>query len=48
MSLYLCLSFDIIELKCAYEMNHQCKYAKYDPFIITDVVYQVFYIQCKR
>jgi len=31
-------------LNCTYEVNHLRQYAKYDPFIITDVAYQVFYI----
>jgi len=31
-------------LNCIYEINIQCKYVKYDPFIIGDVAYQVFYI----
>jgi len=31
-------------LNCTYEINHLLRYAKYDPFIIADVAYQVFYI----
>ena len=27
-----------------YEVNHTRRYAKYDPFIIADVAYQVFYL----
>ena len=27
-----------------YEVNHNCRYAKYDPFIIADVTCQVFYL----
>jgi len=29
-----------------YEVNHTRRYAKYDPFIIADVAYQVFYLPC--
>jgi len=32
------------KLNCTYEINIQCKYDKYDPFIIGDVAYQVLYI----
>ena len=31
-------------VNCTYEVNHNRRYAKYDPFIITDVAYQVFYL----
>jgi len=31
-------------LNCTYEVNHSHRYAKYDPFIIVDVAFQVFYI----
>jgi len=27
-----------------YEVNHQCRYTKYEHFVLIDVVYQVFYI----
>ena len=36
------------KLNCTYEINTQRKYAKYDPFIIGDVAYQVFYIPYPR
>ena len=36
------------KLNCTYEINIQRKYAKYDPFIIGDVAYQVFYIPYPR
>ena len=36
------------KLNCTYEINIQCKYAKYDPFIIGDVAYQVFYMPYPR
>ena len=36
------------KLNCTYEVNIQRKYAKYDPFIIGDVAYQVFYMPYPR
>jgi len=27
-----------------YAVNHQCRYGKYEPFVLADVVYQVCYI----
>ena len=29
---------------CTYEVNHQRRYRKYEPFVLADVAYQVFYI----
>jgi len=36
------------KLNCTFEINIQRKYAKYDPFIIGDVAYQVFYVPYPR
>jgi len=31
-------------INCTFEVNHQRRYRKYEPFVLADVVYQVFYI----